>query len=155
MKRLYYGIGGIAVAALVVVYAARELPADDCTWPNPVDVIARVQSGTVVKPTWNQVICVLNRVASKVARTPAANVVCSSVSIGPGVRQSVTLALAFPLLGNEAITLAAQDQAMLGLLQADPTYKMATNSITGWVWNRDAVNIRTGNFCAVVTRPSG
>lgn len=140
----------LAVTCLLVLLA-RPAWATDCTYPNPVDQIPPVGATTQVKPSWNRVICVLNRLAAQLAGLPTLDAVCSTLTIEVGAVQTVTLTLAHALSGTDVITPSVADSTSPGRLQAISVHGSGTQANVE-VWNRDAYSPRSGRVCVTVRR---
>ena len=141
-----------ALAAVLGVLSAPAA-ADDCTFPNPPDNMARLNAGDIVKPPWNRAICILNKLQTRALQTARAETVCSNVTVSAGQRLLVALTAASPLVGTELVLPEAVDDASPPMLVADGPETPGGAAVNVYVFNRDAVNQRTGEACALIVRP--
>lgn len=140
-------------AVLLLVLAGASARADDCTFPNPVDPVPRPKAGTAWIDPVRQLVCIVNRLAQRLARTPPSEVICANVSVNAATRLAVSLTASTGLVGNESIHLYATDSASPPMLDANGVATPGGAVVTGYVFNRDPVNDRTGKLCALIVRP--
>ena len=142
----------IMVLAVVTLLPACAL-ADDCTFPNPPDSMPRLNPGDIVKPPWNRAICILNKLQQRAVGTVRSEVVCNDATVDPGERATVVLTAASALVGTELVLPQAEDDTSPPMLVADGAETPGGAAVNVYLWNRDAVNARTGKACALIVRP--
>lgn len=118
------------------------------------ETLHRYVASDPVLPAFNDFICVLGLLRDRLVHTVASELVCIDVSLAPAQRQAVTLTLAAPLAGNEAIPLTVSDVTTPPRLTVDGlTAPGGASQIVAYVFNRDPDGARTGTLCAHIDRP--
>jgi hypothetical protein len=142
---------GCGVAALV----AWGQPTN-CTFPAPPDAITYVAEPGKVIPSaiWNQLTCIVNRLSTRVAATPRADVHCAQTSgVAPGARFSWTVHSTTQLTGTEAVHVNVLDTVSPPRVEPSGWSYASGNTVRVWVWNHDPVSTRYVKICVDIVKP--
>jgi hypothetical protein len=155
MTRLLW-LAALLLCLLAVLAKAQSAPTN-CTFPTTVDSFRTFHPGEVIPSAdENKQSCILDKLMRRQLRTRPQEKLCqSAVTLGPSVRQMVTLTTTQTFSGLETVLPQPPIDAAISppAVIVDGLDPATGTSIKLWLFNRDADRTRTVQACVSVERP--
>jgi len=141
-----------AIALLLLASAAGAVPPTNCVDLPPGETIDGAAANTVVLPTLNKTICLVNKLKTRANKSPTGEIISgTSYSVNAHAELIVPVALQNALTGTESICASCRESA--GKIEVIGLENNGPNSIKAHIFNHDTDNIRACNLNVTVSKP--
>lgn len=150
---LVLGFGAPLIASVALISVALAAVPTGCTFPASRDTFSAVVPGDrLLASFWNRILCLLHALQDEVdAVSTPIRWACTATSLAAGERKLVTVPFSgVPFSGSEPAFTSVKDPLSPSRLDDDGLESISGLDVGVWVFNRDALNARSGTVCAFV-----
>lgn len=148
----------VPVVGLVLIFgAAFAVAPTNCNYPDSYDSFSSLVTLQNLTPdTYNKLQCVVDRLQHEVGTSGSGlstfRTACTSASLAAAERKRVTITFSgSPFAGTEVVLSSVNEATSPTRLDVDGTEPPTGFTASVWVFNRDALNARSGTVCAAVS----
>lgn len=144
---------GVATVLVVIALIARAVPPSGSVFPGALDdfqAVARMDRWTAEHH--NRLLDAVNKLQVVATHSGLQETACASFTINPAQRKTVNINLAQTTTGTEPMFGAVRDNNEPSRVVFDGAGPLTGSIAQAWIFNHDAVNVRTGSVCVQIVR---